>query len=278
MKPPPFDYHCPDSVEDVLALLGQDLGATRLLAGGQSLVPLLNQRDLKMDTLIDLNRVRALFGIEKTACERLRIGAMTRQSDLETSPLIQKYFPEISVLLPKLGFPATRHRGTVGGSIAWADPAAELPALALALGGSVELISEEKGKRLLPLDDFLVGPFSTAAKECELLSALHLPIRPHVTTSYIREVNVRETGRAIMGIIAFPFSEANDTHFEATLFGWNDRPRTLRVPFADQAADYVSFLNAFTEAWQTDPHGSRNYRQFLTSSLLHEASIKLLNA
>src|SRR5258706_10651075 len=133
MKPPRFAYHDPPTIDGALALLAQHRDAARILAGGQSLMPMLNFRLARPDHLIDINRIAELAALQPSADGGVRIGAMVRQRTLERSPLIRERCPLITQTMPFIGHSQIRARGTLGGSLAHADPAAELPAVMVAL-------------------------------------------------------------------------------------------------------------------------------------------------
>jgi aerobic carbon-monoxide dehydrogenase medium subunit len=160
MKPPPFEYHDPGSVGEALALIGRYAGEARLLAGGQSLVPLLNFRLASPAALIDLNQIAELSYIREQDGQ-VRIGAMTRQRQIEFSPIVRERLPLLAEATRMVGHLPTRTRGTIGGSIAHADPAAEYPCVVRALGGEMVLRSAGGG-RVLEAAQFFQGFMSTA--------------------------------------------------------------------------------------------------------------------
>jgi carbon-monoxide dehydrogenase medium subunit len=143
------------------------------LAGGQSLMPMMNFRVARPGLLVDLNRLPGMAGIEASG-DRVRIGAMTRYRELETSDLVKTTLPLLAAALEHVAHPAIRNRGTIGGSLALADPAAELPTLALALGATLHLVSAE-GRRDVGADDFFLGPYDTALEPGELIEAVSFP-------------------------------------------------------------------------------------------------------
>jgi aerobic carbon-monoxide dehydrogenase medium subunit len=177
MKPPPFEYMRPETVPDVLSLLADDPDGTSLLAGGQSLVPVLNMRLAQPALLVDLNRVAGLDEIEDRGDGRLRLGAMVRQRRLERDPLVRERIPLLPAAAGHIAHPAIRTRGTVGGSLAHADPAAELPATVCALDGHL-VLSGPRGERSVPARDFFVGPLTTAKEPDELLVAAEVAQPP----------------------------------------------------------------------------------------------------
>ena len=170
MKPAPFDYAAPRSLDEALGLLGDD--ATPL-AGGQSLVPLLNFRLARPALLVDLGRVEELDYLRDEA-GTLRIGAMTRQSELARSGLAAERWPLLGQALRHVGHPATRNRGTVGGSAAHADPAGELPAVLTALAARFRLKSRH-GERTVEAEEFFRGMLTTARAADELLTEIEVP-------------------------------------------------------------------------------------------------------
>ncbi len=173
MKPAPFEYRAPDSVEEALALLGLD---STPLAGGQSLVPLLNLRLARPELVVDLNGVAELDYI-RADDGALRIGAMTRQAALERSELVRVRWPLLHKAVRLVGHPQIRSRGTVGGSVAHADPAAELPAALIALGARLHLRSAG-GSRALDVSEFYLGPLYTVREPDELLVEIEVPEQP----------------------------------------------------------------------------------------------------
>ncbi len=174
MKPAPFEYHAPESVADAVGLLAEHADEAKPLAGGQSLVPMLALRLTRFEHLVDLNRVGELSGIERSN-GTLTIRAMTRQRALEHNDEVAAAVPLLALATPLIGHFQIRNRGTVGGSLAHADPASELPAVALALDAELELASTA-GTRRVPASDFFVGTWTTAVADEELLVAAHFPV------------------------------------------------------------------------------------------------------
>jgi carbon-monoxide dehydrogenase medium subunit len=173
LKPPRFGYHAPRTLEEALELLASQPNA-RPLAGGQSLMPMLNFRLAAPDHLIDLNRISALSYIKEEA-GNLVIGAMTRQRDIEKSELIAKRLPLLAEAIRLVGHRQTRNRGTLGGSLAHLDPSAELPTVAMALDAQIEIKSKGKN-RVVPMADFCKGLMSTALEPDELLAEVRFPL------------------------------------------------------------------------------------------------------
>src|SRR6266498_4014255 len=176
MKPAPFAYYVPESIEQTVELLHDHGSESKLLAGGQSLVPAMNFRVVQPSALIDLNRVKELDYIRQDD-QSLRIGAMTRERTLEFEPLIAKWSPLLAEAMPHVAHPQIRNRGTLGGSLANADPAAELPVIMLALGARFK-IRKASNERWMAASDFFAGMFTTALGPGEMLVEIELPAMP----------------------------------------------------------------------------------------------------
>ena len=200
MKPAPFAYAKAKSVEHAIELLARPDGEARLLAGGQSLMATLNMRLSAPKLLIDLNGVRALSGIS-VKDGQVTIGALTRHAEAERSADIAKYAPLIARAMPHIGHVAIRNRGTLGGSIAFADPAAELPACLLALRGEVEIASP-KGKRTVKADDFFKDLFETALGPRDVLTAIRVPAATKDMRVGFAEFARRHGDYAMVGLAA----------------------------------------------------------------------------
>jgi carbon-monoxide dehydrogenase medium subunit len=187
MKPPPFEYARPTSIDEALALLAEDPDATSVLAGGQSLVPVLNMRMAQPALLVDLNRVAGLDVVEEAPDGRLRFGAMVRQRRLETDAVVRERVPLMTEAARHIAHLAIRTRGTVGGSLAHADPAAELPATVSALDGRL-LVRGPAGERAIPAREFFLGPLTTAIQPGELLVAVEVAPPPAMSRCAFVEV------------------------------------------------------------------------------------------
>ena len=174
MKPPPFDYVAPHSIAAALGALGEDAKA---LAGGQSLVPLLNFRLARPAALVDLNGVDELAYIRRSD-GTLRIGALTRQATLERSAVVARHWPLLTKAVRNVAHPAVRNRGTVGGSVAHADPAAELPVALTALDARFRVRSAQRGERTITAAEFFQAPLMTALAPDELLIEIELAPPP----------------------------------------------------------------------------------------------------
>jgi aerobic carbon-monoxide dehydrogenase medium subunit len=200
MKPPRFEYEAPTSVEDALALLARHGEGAKVLAGGQSLVPLLNFRLVRPHVLVDVNEIPELAGIREED-GTLAIGAMTRQRAVETSAVVRRRCPLLAEALPQVGHTQIRNRGTVGGSLAHADPAAELPAVVAALDGRL-VVRRQGGERVLAPEEFFVSYLTTALAPGELLVEVRLPVAPPRTGTAFVEVSRRHGDFALVGVAA----------------------------------------------------------------------------
>ena len=198
MKPASFEYHAPDSVEQALSLMHEHGDEAKILAGGQSLVPAMNFRVVQPSMLIDLNRVKELDYVREVG-DCLRIGAMTRERTLEFDARVVRRSPLLHEAAPNIAHPQIRNRGTIGGSIVNADPAAELPVLMLALNARLRA-QNAAGERRIDASDFFVGMFTTALQPDEILVEIEIPfIAPRTGWSFM-EVAPRAGDYALMGV------------------------------------------------------------------------------
>ena len=201
MKPPRFDYETPASVDEALGLMRPDPDETTVLAGGQSLMPLLNMRMASPRLVVDLNRVTGMGEIEETDGGRLRLGAMLRQRTLETDPRIAERLPLLAEAATHIAHVPIRTRGTVGGSLAHADPAAELPAAMTALDARM-IVRGPDGERALAPEEFFVGMLTTAVEPGELLVGVDVEPWPVGTGSAFLEIARTHGAFALAGAAA----------------------------------------------------------------------------
>jgi carbon-monoxide dehydrogenase medium subunit len=200
MKPPSFEYHAPTTIEEALKLL-RDLGPeAKPLAGGQSLVPMMNFRIAHPSHLVDLNRVSGLSYI-RVENGHLCIGAMTRHRDVEDSEIIKKSWPLLSGVMKHVAHVQIRNRGTIGGSLSHADPAAELPAVVGALDGEL-VLRRGTATRTLSAEGFFLGALTTAAQPDELVVEVRIPELPANTSWAFDELSRRRGDFAIVGVAA----------------------------------------------------------------------------
>jgi CO/xanthine dehydrogenase FAD-binding subunit len=206
MKPAPFEYRAPDSIDEALDLLNEHGDTAKLLAGGQSLVPAMNFRIVQPSMLIDLNRLKEMDYVRED--EWVRIGAMTRERTLEFDERIAIRAPLLHEAVPDIAHPQIRNRGTIGGSIVNADPAAELPVLMLALNARLKALSVA-GERWVEAQDFFVGMFTTALEPNELLMEIEIPFLQTRTGYSFMEVAPRAGDYALMGVAALVTLDEN---------------------------------------------------------------------
>lgn len=198
MKPPPFEYFAPRSEEEALQRLAEYGWDAKLLAGGQSLIPAMNFRLARPAVLVDLNRIDSLRYVED-AEGGLRIGAMTRQAVVERDGMVAARAPLLAAALPHLAHPQIRSRGTIGGSLAHADPAAELPAVMVALGARLRIVGPD-GERWIDAADFFIGLFTTALMPGEMLVEVRIPPTPSGARHAFLEVARRHGDYALAGV------------------------------------------------------------------------------
>jgi len=200
MKPAPFEYHSPNSLEQALEFINQYADEGKILAGGQSLVPAMNFRVVQPSVLIDLNRIKEMSYIHEDG-NVIRVGAMSRERHLEVDPSIAKHTPLLAEAAPFIAHPQIRNRGTIGGSLVNADPAAELPVLMLALNARLKARNKSR-ERWVDAQEFFVGMFTTALEPDEILVEIELPFMPPRTGWSFMEVAPRTGDYALMGVAA----------------------------------------------------------------------------
>lgn len=199
MKPAPFAYVAPDSLTAVLQALAEYGDEAKLLAGGQSLIPAMNFRLARPEVLVDVNPLDNLSFIRKTADSQLAIGALTRQFQLERDPLIAQHAPLLHEMMPHIAHPQIRNRGTMGGSLAHADPAAELPVYAVAREANLR-IQSTAGERWVTASDFFTGLFATALAPEEMVTEVLVPALPPQTGTAFLEMARRHGDYALAGV------------------------------------------------------------------------------
>lgn len=283
MKPASFDYFAPASLDEALHLLDRFDGEARPLAGGQSLVPMMNFRIVRPVALVDLNRVPGLAFVEE-ADGIVRIGAMTRQRALEFSPLIAGKLPLLRVALKRVGHLPTRSRGTIGGSIAHADPAAEIPMVLQALDGTV-IARSSAGEREIAARDLFLGALETALAGDEILTEIRFPAMP-ATACYAVEEFSRRQGDFAIGAIAAVLVRDGERCTRAALAtaGIGTVPARLHEAEAileQQGVGETAIAAAAAKAAESvdpmaDANGSADYRRHLTGVLTRRAIEKAL--
>jgi len=283
MKPPQFTYACPQSVEEALALLAQAGEDTKLLAGGQSLVPLLNLRMAQVSALVDLNRLADLSFIKRengTLC----VGALTRHRQLEVSDEARAAQPLISRAAAEVGHLAIRNRGTIGGSLAHADPAAEWPLVAVTLDAQFVLRSQSK-TRTIAARDFFLAPLTTAIEPDEMLCEISFPIQSGRTVWGFQELCRRPGDFAVAAVACQLTLDQNGacTTISLAVGGAHSTPlfiaeveKTLKgCRGEDEAIKEAAEVAGATVEPPSDVHGSADFRRrmvkVLTVRALREA-------
>lgn len=202
MKPPPFDYLAPATLDETLAALAEHGSQAKILAGGQSLIPSMNFRMVQPALLIDINRVAGLDDIHPSSTNGLSIGALARQHKAEHDPLVAQHAPLLHETIPHIAHPQIRNRGTIGGSLAHADPASELPVFAIAREIRLRVRSAA-GERWVEAEDFFQGMFTTALAPDELLVEIEIPSMPALAGWSFLEIARRRGDYAMMGLAVY---------------------------------------------------------------------------
>ncbi len=258
MKPPRFDYIRADDVAEIHAALAAHGGDARIIAGGQTLMPMLSMRLVRPKVLVDIMHVPALHGIAAKGGE-VRIGAGVRQAELLAWPCLPLRLPLLAAALPWVGHAQTRSRGTVCGSVAHADPSAEIPLCLLALGGAVELTSRRRRRRVSAAD-FFTGMMSTERADHEMIAAIIIPDKRPGQSYAFREFGRRHGDFAIAACAAVRTRDA----IRLAVGGVADRPVARDFPLLDGGA-LADALDAF--AWDLDArddmHATARYRRDL---------------
>lgn len=231
MKAPKFKYLRADSVEQAISLLVEHGDGARILAGGQSLMPTLNMRLSQPEILIDINRLEALKGISAEG-DSVRIGALSRHVEVMKSSVISENLPLIAEAMPHVAHVAVRNRGTFGGSVALADPAAEMPACALALSATF-VVEGPRGRREIAADDFFKGLYETARETDELLIETRIPTQKPGTVSVFNELSRRHGDFAMAGLACYArFNGDTVTNARLVYFGSEVKPTLATTAIA----------------------------------------------
>jgi carbon-monoxide dehydrogenase medium subunit len=279
MKAPRFEYHAPGSIEEALGLLAEHGEEAKVLAGGQSLVPLLAMRLARPAHVVDVNGIGSLERIEDRG-DHVAFGAMVRERDAERSQVVLDRLPLMAEALPLIGHVAIRNRGTIGGSIAHADASAELPAVAVATGAEV-LARSNRGDRVLPAGDFFLGHFATALADDECVVEVRVPVGPPGAGWSFMEVARRHGDFALVAVAAMVLMDGAGCVGESriSLVGVADRPvRAAKAEASLQGAvpSPQAFAAAADEATAdlepaSDMHGTGSFRRKLAAVTLRRA-------
>ena len=283
MKPAPFTYHNPKTIDEAIALLGK-LDNAKVLAGGQSLMAMLNMRYAMPDNIVDLNDVKGLDGIELRG-DVLYIGAMTRQRDIEDSAVVKSHCPLLVEALTNVGHRQTRNRGTIGGSLCQLDPSAELPTVAMAMDATIS-VHGRQGKRELAMADFPLTFMTPAIEPDEIVTGVQLPLWPKGHGHAFIEFARRHGDFAVVGAAALLVVDAMGriSRASVTLCGvgaWPVRLADAEEGLLGSAAVPDALRAAAAHAGAIDAmedvHASKSYRQHLAQTLAERALVTALD-
>lgn len=268
MKPAPFDYIAPTTIEEACQVLAEAGGGATVLAGGQTLMPLLNLRMSQPFILLDINKISAMKGIARDG-QGIRIGPGTRQCEVLENALLSAELPVLVQAVRHVGHHQTRNRGTVGGSIALGEPAAELPATSVALGAAIEARSV-RGTRQIPAREFYLGPYMNTLEPDELVTGIHFPAWPAGHVTVFREVAQRPGDFALVGMVgALVLEGGKIVRAGIAWFGMGPTPIAARAAEAALLGKSLDMIDpqAIAElavadtAPFTDHHASAEYRR-----------------
>jgi aerobic carbon-monoxide dehydrogenase medium subunit len=278
MKPAPFDYRAPATLPEAISLLGSNPEAT-VIAGGQSLMPVLAFRLATPSMLVDLRWLPGLGDIS-IGDDGIRLGALVRWRDIERDQRLAQAHPLLCEAVAHIAHCQVRNRGTVGGSLAHADPAAELPGVAVACDAEITLVGPA-GSRIVPAGEFFTGPLSTVRRPDEIITGLHLPSWPRGRRWAFREFARREGDFALAGILLFydedPRGTGNNAH--VGVIGACQRPHRLTAVEAllngrivdDALIRWAAAMAAAEVDPPDDLHGDADYRRGLVNTLVQRA-------
>ena len=281
MKPPPFQYFAADSVDAAVQTLADSCGDGKIIAGGQSLLPMLNFRLLQPSVLIDINRIPDLAYVRDDGDE-VRIGPLTRHHTLETSDVVAAQFPVLHEAMGYVAHLAIRNRGTIGGSLSHADPAAELPMMSLLLDARFE-VQSLSGRRTIEASEFFLGALTTALEDGEMLVEVRLP-KLRKGTGWAFEEVARRSGDFALASVAVTLNNAGGkiSDVRIGMMGVGETP--MRATEAERllagqhysAAVVAAAVEAIRAAVEpnTDLHASSAYRRHLVGILAQRAIAK----
>jgi carbon-monoxide dehydrogenase medium subunit len=284
VKPAPFDYYAPHTVEEACKLLTEAGGGATIIAGGQTLMPLLALRMSQPFLLIDINRINALKGVSRNA-GITRIGPVLRQNDAIADETLAQAQPLIVTAAKHVGHHQTRNRGTIGGSVALGEPAAELPATMVALGASVEVTST-RGTRRIAAEELYFGPYATALEPDELLTGIYVPEWQAGTVWLFQELAQRPGDFALVGLTgAITVQDGKITKAGIAWFGMGPTPIKARQVEAALLGQPISALDprALAElaiadtAPFDDQHATAEYRRTVGKRVFARAISETLN-
>jgi carbon-monoxide dehydrogenase medium subunit len=268
MKAPDFDYLRPSSLDEALEMMAGSQGDTMPLAGGQSLMPMMNFRIAAPDALIDLADIAEMRGITREY-DSIKIGAMASYAQLMSDPIVSAEIPLFGLAIPHIAHDAIRNRGTIGGSLALADPAAEMPALMLTLDATIE-VAGKTGPRKVKADDFFLGYFDTALEDDELIVAIHIPTPNSDHQFGFHELTQRHGDYALAGVAI----AVTNNSYRVAFFGVADR--AMRAPLVEDALDRGANMKTILSnlkgiEFSSDLKANGNTRQRLAKVALERA-------
>jgi aerobic carbon-monoxide dehydrogenase medium subunit len=284
MKPAPFDYVAPATIPAALDALAEAGGGAAVIAGGQTLMPLLALRMSQPFILVDINKTAGMTGVAHSPAGT-RIGAATRQAALVADPELAAKQPALVEAARHIGHHQTRNRGTIGGSVALGEPAAELPATMIALDAELEIHSL-RGERRVRADEFYLGPYMTVLEPDELLTAIHLPPWPRGAVTVFREVARRPGDFALVGLVgALHVDGGRIARAGLAWFGMGPTPIKARKAEAALAGQVIETIDpaaiADLAAGETDPfedhHATADYRRRVGARIFARALGEALN-
>lgn len=275
MKAPPFTYHRPGTLDDALALLAEHGDDAKILAGGQSLIPLMGLRMGRPAHVVDIGRIAGLDEIRVDADGAVSLGALVRHEHANTSPVIAEHAPLIAETMPWVAHRAIRTRGTVLGSIAHGDPAAEMPAVVIATGATL-VATSVSGQREITADDFFQGYLDTALRSDEILTEVTFPAWPEHAAGSVVEVARRHGDYALVGLVT-RLELDGDSITDASLAFFGAASTAIRVTAAEQALigkpcstdTFAAAATIVSSELQppADIHGTTAYRKHLAGTL-----------
>jgi CO/xanthine dehydrogenase FAD-binding subunit len=281
MKPAAFEYVRPESIDEVVSLLAEHGGEAKIIAGGQSLMPLLNFRMLRPALLIDINRIPDLGAVTEEA-GRLRVGARTRHHTLEMSPIVAGQFPVLSEAMSHVAHLAIRNRGTIGGSLSHADPAAELPMMAMLLDAEIEVRAKRENRKIAAAD-FFVAPLTSALEEDEFVTEITLPKLPVQSGWAFEEFAQRSGDFAIAAVAALlSLRDGKIENVRIAAMGVDETPLRFRdveaelagrTPTVDLMRSAAASMRAIVQP-TTDLKASADYRRHLVEAIAQRVLVK----
>jgi aerobic carbon-monoxide dehydrogenase medium subunit len=277
MKPPPFEYFAPTSVDECLALLAEHGEDAKLLAGGQSLVPLMNLRLAAPEVLIDLNGVGELARIDRDNGQ-LVIGAMTRHRDVASSESVRQACPLLTEAAALIGYPAIRNRGTMGGSLSHADPAAELPCVTTTLDAEM-VVAGPGGRRTIPARDFFAGHFTTVLEPSELLLEVRFPVHTAGSGWNFNEFSRKSGDFALVAVAVQLAGDGGSAGLAIGVGGVGDRPWRAQAAEgllaggerSDELLEQTAEAVGAQARERAEGHADKDYRGHVAATLARRA-------